>query len=140
MVDLTEISELHNINANYLAIEYGYSAIEVNQFTLINSAPNVICYGKGEFTGKFLFDETDLKRIILIPKIPGIKAPDYPDEDYQNIKKEYCASVLRDIYGDETASNDVGVYWERENIIIGCHLILGGQNQHTGGDIFIHLN
>lgn len=139
IMNLTEISEMHNISVDYLTTEYGYRAIKGEHSTRVNSAPNVVYYGKGEFIGSFLFDRNNLKRIILMPIIPGVKAPNYPSEEYQNAKKEYCVSVLRDIYGNESASNVVGTYWERENIIIGCCVILEGKDQYTGGDIFISL-
>ena len=74
-----------------------------------------------------------------MPIVPGIKAPNYPSEEYQNAKKEYCVSILRDIYGNETAAKEFGTYWKRENIIIVCHVILEGKAEYTGGDIVISL-
>lgn len=139
IMNLTEISKLHNISVDYLTTEYGYRAIKGGNSTRVNSAPNVVYYGKGEFIGSFLFDRNELKRIILVPIIPGVKKPNYPSEEYQNAKKEYCVSILRDIYGNESVSNVLGTYWERENIIIGCCVKLEGKNQYTGGDIFISL-
>ena len=139
IMNLTKISELHNISVDYLTTGYGYKAIKGGHSTRVNSAPNIVYYGKGEFIGSFLFDRNTLKRIILMPIIPGVKAPNYPSEEYQNAKKDYCVSILRDLYGNESASNDLGTYWERENVIIGCCLIPEGKAQYTGGDIFMSL-
>lgn len=139
IMNLTKISELNNISVDYLTKEYGYSAIKGEHSTRVNSAPNIVYYGKGEFIGSFLYNQNDLIRITLVPIVPGVKAPNYPSEEYQNTKKEYCVSILRDIYGKESASNDFGTYWKRENIIIVCHVILEGKAEYTGGDIVISL-
>lgn len=139
IMNLTKISELHNISADYLVTEYGYRAFNGGNFTIVNSAPNIVYFGKGIFIGSFLFNQNVLTRITLVPIVPGVKAPNYPSEEYQNAKKEYCVSILRDIYGNETAANEFGTYWKIENIIIVCHVILGGKAQYTGGDIVISL-
>lgn len=138
-MNLTKISELHNISADYFVTEYGYRAIKGEYSTRVTSAPNIVYFGKGEFIGSFLFDQNILIKITLVPIVPGIKAPNYPSEEYQNIKKEYCISILKDIYGNETAANEYGTYWKRENIIIVCHVILEGKAEYTGGDIVISL-
>ena len=140
IMNLTKISELNNISVDYLTTEYGYRAIKGEHSTRVNSAPNIVYYGKGEFIGSFLFDQNNLIEITLVPIVPGVEAPNYPDEEYQNAKKEYCVSVLRDIFGNETASNEFGTYWERENVIIVCHVILGGKAQYIGGDIVIRIH
>ena len=139
IMNLTKISELHNISVDYLTTEYGYRAIKGEYSTRVNSAPNTVFYGKGEFISSFLFDRNNLKKIILMPIVPGVKVPNYPSEEYQNAKKEYCVSILRDIYGKESASNDLGTYWEKENVVIGCCVILEGKAEYTGGDIVISL-
>ena len=138
-MNLTKISELHNISADYLVTEYGYRACNGGNFTIVNSAPNIVYFGKGIFIGSFLFNQNVLTRITLVPIVPRVKAPNYPSEEYQNAKKEYCVSILRYIYGNETAANEFGTYWKRENIIIVCPVILGGKAQYTGGDIVISL-
>ena len=139
IMNLTKISELKNISVDYLTTEYGYRASQGEYSTRVNSAPNIVYFGKGKFIGSFLFDRNNLKKIILMPIVPGIKAPNYPSEEYQNAKKEYCVSILRDIYGNETAAKEFGTYWKRENIIIVCHVILEGKAEYTGGDIVISL-
>ena len=139
IMNLTKISELKNISVDYLTTEYGYRAIKGEYSTRVNSAPNIVYFGKGKFIGSFLFDRNNLKKIILMPIVPGIKAPNYPSEEYQNAKKGYCVSILRDIYGNETAAKEFGTYWKRENIIIVCHVILEGKAEYTGGDIVISL-
>lgn len=139
IMNLTKISELNNISVDYLTTEYGYRAIKGEHSTRVNSAPNIVYFGKGIFIGSFLFNQNVLTRITLVPIVPGVKAPNYPSEEYQNAKKEYCVSILRDIYGNETAANEFGTYWKRENIIIVCHVILEGKAEYTGGDIVISL-
>lgn len=140
IMNLTKISELNDISADYLTQEYGYRAFNGGHITIVNSAPNIIYFGKGEFLGSFSFNQNVLIQITLVPIVPGVKAPNYPSEEYQNAKKEYCVSILRDIYGNETASNEFGTSWERENVIIVCHVILDGKAQYTGGDIVIRIN
>ncbi len=139
IMNITEISELRNISVENLVEEYGFRAVNGDYSTRVNSSPNIIYCGKGQFIGSFIFDKDVIKRIVLMPIIPGIKAPNYPSEEYQNAKKEYCISILRDIYGNETTSNDEGAYWERDDSTIGCCLILEGKGQYTGGDIFIDI-
>ena len=136
---ITDIADLHSINVEYLTAEYGYRAFKGGRSTRVNSSPNTIRYGKGEFIGSFIFDKNVLRRIVLMPLIPGIKAPNYPSEEYQNTKKEYCVFILRDIYGHETKSDETGAYWEMEGITIGCTVILEGQSKYTGGDIFFNI-
>lgn len=139
IMNLTKISELNNISVDYLTKEYGYRAFNGRHFTKVTSAPNIVYFGKGEFIGSFLYNQNDLIRITLVPIVPGVKAPNYPSEEYQNAKKEYCISILKDLYGIETVANEFGTYWKRENIIIVCHVILEGKAEYTGGDIVISL-
>lgn len=139
IMNLTKILELNNISVDYLTTEYGYRAIKGEHSTRVTSAPNIVYFGKGEFIGSFLYNQNDLIRITLVPIVPGVKAPNYPSEEYQNAKKEYCISILKDLYGNETVANEFGTYWKRENIIIVCHVILEGKAEYTGGDIVISL-
>jgi hypothetical protein len=74
-----------------------------------------------------------------MPIISESKAPNYPSEEYQKEKEEYCISILRDIYGNETKSDLTGTYWEKGNITIGCNVILEGKDKYCGGDIFINF-
>lgn len=139
ILNIADVANLRSISVEYLTAEYGYMAFKGARSTRVNSSPNTICYGKGEFIGSFIFDKNVLRRIVLMPLIPGIKAPNYPSEEYQNTKKEYCVSILRDMYGSETKSDETGAYWDMEDITIGCTVILEGQSKYTGGDIFFDL-
>lgn len=89
---IRDLEKLQNIDAESLAAEYGYRIIKGDLSTLVNSSPNIVHYGKGEFIISFLFDQKGLRRISLMPFVPGIKAPNYPSEEYQNIKYKYCVS------------------------------------------------
>ena len=133
---ITDIADLRSISIDYLTAKYGYMVFKKGRSTRVNSSPNTIYFDKGEFIGSFIFNKNVLRRIVLMPLIPGIKAPNYPSEEHQNAKKEYCISILRDLYGKETKSDTTGAYWEIGGITIGCTVILEGQNRYTGGDIF----
>lgn len=134
---ITDLEKLQNIDAESLAAEYGYRAFKAGSSTRVNSGPNIVHYWKGEFFASFLFDQKGLRRISLMPFVPGTKVPSYPSKDYQNIKYEYCISVLKDMYGSESASDATGTYWKEGNITIGCTMILNGKGKYSGGDIFI---
>lgn len=134
---ITDLENLQNIDADSLAAEYGYRTITGELSTLVNSSPNLVHYGKGEFVASFLFDQKGLRRIFLMPIVPRTKALSYPSEEYQNIKYEYCVSVLKDMYGKESASDTTGTYWKEGNITIGCTVILEGKAKYSGGDIFV---
>lgn len=134
---ITDLANLQNIDADSLAAEYGYRTITGELSTLVNSSPNLVHYGKGEFFASFLFDPKGLRRIFLMPFVPGTKASNYPSEKYQNKKYEYCVSILKDMYGKESASDETGTYWKKGNITIGCTVILEGKAKYSGGDIFV---
>lgn len=118
---------------------YGFKSIKGEITTRVNSRPHTISYGGGVFYGSFIFSQNALKRIILRPIISGVKIPNYPSEEYQKTKEEYCVSILRSIYGKETASDSTGTYWEKDDITIGCSIILEGRDEYTGGNIIIDL-
>lgn len=130
---------MYGISADYLINGYGYRAIRGKASTRVSSSPNVVCYGKGKFMAGFVFDAKGLRRIILTPIVPGIEVPNYPSEEYQNTKYEYCVSLLRDMYGRESASDALGTYWKKGSITIACSVILGGKDQYSGGDICINF-
>lgn len=136
ILNITDIATLQNISADYLVTEYGFKAFRGERSTRVNSN-SVIYYGKGKFIGSFLFVQNCLKRIQLTPIIPGVKAPNYPRMDYQNAKKDYCVSILRDLYGDESSSDSIGTYWGKGDITIGCSVILEGKDIYCGGDIYV---
>ena len=129
VMNITDLTALQNISVDYLVAEYGYRAIKVGKYTCVNSSPSIIYYGKGKFIGRFVFGENGLSRIILMPVITEVKAPNYPCEEYQNVKKEYCVSVLKDIYGSEYVSDST--------VTIGCSVFLEGKGAYSGGDIFV---
>ena len=137
IMNITDIADLRNVSVDYLVEEYGYKAFRGGRTTRVNSSPNIIHFGKGIFVGSFLFVQNGLKRIVLMPIIPGSKAPNYPSEEYQSVKKDYCVSVLRDLYGDESSSDSIGTYWEKGDKTIGCSMILEGKDIYCGGDIIV---
>lgn len=137
IMEITDIADLKNISVDYLEAKYGYKAFKGEQVTRVNSSPKIIYYGKGKFVGSFIFGQNGLRQIILTPIIPGSNAPNYPSEEYQNIKRDYCVSILRDLYGDESSSDSIGTYWEKGDITIGCSVILEGKDIYCGGDIFV---
>lgn len=137
IMNITDITNLQKVSIDDLTAEYEYKAFRGQKSTRVNSSPNIIYYGKGTFIGSFIFGQNGLKRITLLPIVPGVKAPNYPSEEYQNIKKEYCVSVLRELYGSESTSDSVGIYWEKGDITIGCSVILEGKDKYSGGDIFV---
>ena len=133
---ITDIADLRTVSVDFLTETYGYTATKGNITTNVNSAPNIVYFGKGKFIGSFIFGQNGLRRIILDPIVPGVKEPNYPSEEYENIKKEYCVSILREIYGSEFASDSMGKYWKKGNVIIGCCVIPEGKAQNTGGNIY----
>ena len=134
---ITDLEKLQNVDAESLAAEYGDRAFKEELSTRVNSGSNIVYYGKGKFVASFLFDAKGLRRIFLMPIVSETKAPNYPSEEYQNIKYAYCVSILQDMYGSESTSDPTGTYWEQGNITIGCTMILNGKDKYSGGDILV---
>jgi hypothetical protein len=134
---IRDVANLQNVSAHSLVAEYGYKAIKGKTSTRVNSCPNLVHFGKGEFVASFLFDRKGLRRVVLVPIVPRTKAVNFPTKEYQDAKFEYCVSVLRDLCGKESATDSLGAYWKKGNITIGCTVILHGKDRYGGGDIFI---
>lgn len=137
-IDLTNLTELRNITIERL-IDYGFTAIKGEKITVVDSEPHTIPYGSGVFSGFFCFFRNTLGEIELQPIIPNVEIPNYPSEEYQKIKAEYCISILRSIYGKETAATPTVTYWEKDGITIACCIMLEGRNEYEGGNIIIHI-
>lgn len=105
------------------------------------SAPNTVeCMGHS-FIAEVCYRDTSIDMIELVPVIHGVTSPNYPDEDYQALKWEYCKKILENHYGSEgilqTRSYGEFFGYRFPNYTIATAKITGGQAQYTGGDIII---
>ncbi len=80
-----------------------------------------------------MFEEEKLKHIFLIPIIKGV--PNYPTEEYQKTKTEYCKSVLTSIYGPQKDSR----IWKTQFGEIVVYELNEGKDKYTGGNIRIDI-
>lgn len=137
-MDITNLSRLQKMDMDTLAAECNARVYKGIISTRVNTT-EVVSFGKGKFLASFIFNKKGLRRIMLVPIVPGTKLLNYPTEEYQNEKYQYCVSVLRDLYGKETVLDDTGSYWEQGRIIIGCMKMFFGKDRYCGGDIFINF-
>lgn len=135
-MDITNFSRLQKMDMDTLVAECN-AQIHKGIISTRVSTTEVVSFGKGEFLASFIFNQKSLRRVVLVPIVPGVKSLNYPTEEYQNEKYQYCVSVLRDLYGEEIVLDNTGSYWDQGHIIIGCMKILFGKDRYCGGDIFI---
>lgn len=117
---------------------YPCKMIKSGKVTRLNMAPNKLIFGGKEFIGSFVFEEEKLKHIFLIPIIKGVEIPNYPTEEYQKTKAEYCKSVLTSIYGDVNPQKDSSI-WKTQYGEIVVYELNEGKDKYTGGNIRIDM-
>lgn len=137
-MDITNFSRLQKMDMDTLVAECNAQIHKGIISTRVNTT-EVVSFGKGKFLASFVFHKKGLRRVMLVPIVPGAKSLKHHTEEYQNAKYQYCVSILRDLYGKEFMSDDMGSYWEQGRAIIGCMKILFGKDQYCGGDIFINF-
>ena len=74
----------------------------------------------------------------LVPINIGIEEPDYPDKEYQEIKKSVVDLFLRTRLGEPHKKNECVLYYGFEWGSISSVAFLSGRNEYTGG--FIDLS
>lgn len=126
-----------NLDADTLASEYGFHLPSSNAIRRVYTAPKRISFGGREFVGEFLFNGDRLIRIYLIPIIEGVTIPNYPSEEYERTKIEYCKKILEEIYGDKVT--ETSVVRETEKYTIRCSAVPTGIEKYTGGNIIIDM-
>lgn len=87
----------------------------------------------------FVFENSKLCFINLIPIIENINVPNYPCEEYQNLKKEYNINLLKKTYGEDYAIKGNKIEWKCSSYAISVETIENGKNRYTGGNIKIIL-
>ena len=121
------------------ATRFGFRLPRSGNVARVNTAPQkVVFYGR-EFVGSFIFDEDELKHVVLIPVLKDVDIPNYPSEEYQQIKMFYCESFLKGIFGEEATLLSDGMQWTTDRCVIGCYAINEGKDKYTGGNITIDM-
>lgn len=65
--------------------------------------------------------------------------PNYPCEEYQNLKKEYNINLLKKTYGEDYTIKGNKIEWKCSSYAISVETIENGKNRYTGGNIKIIL-
>ena len=125
------------ITPSFLVEKYGFKSFISGRVTRVNSAPNRVELCDAEFIASFIFVNNIMERIILMPIIKDIDVPDYPSEEYQEIKRKYCTDVLCNVYGKPNYNDDFCSDWETPEYKINCCSILEGKDKYSGGNIVI---
>lgn len=89
------------------------------------------------FNIKIFFINKRLDKIQLTPVNLEMKAPGYPDEEYQRKKKKVADSFLRAKLGEPQKANGAVLYYEFEWGSVSSVAFLGGRNEYSGGFIEI---
>ena len=122
-----------------LARKYGFRISTVGKTKRVNTAPSVIHFAGGEFIGSFIYGDDKLRRIFLFPIIENVEEPNYPCEEYQKIKQQYCIEKLKSLYGDNYSLVEGGMQWETDTYFIGSYAMTHGKEKFTDGNITITI-
>lgn len=138
-IELESILAMKNINAANLAIQNHWRITKSGLIERVTTAPNKLYFLKKEFIGSFVFENSKLCFINLIPIIENINVPNYPCEEYQNLKKEYNINLLKKTYGEDYTIKGNKIEWKCSSYAISVETIENGKNRYTGGNIKIIL-
>ena len=127
------------ITSSFLVEKYGFKSFSSGKVTRVNSAPSSVELCDAEFLASFIFINGNLERLILMPIIKNVEVPDYPCEEYQEIKRKYCTDILCSAYGDPVYNDDLCNEWETLEYKISCCSILEGRDKYCGGNIVIDM-
>ena len=138
-LDLDSQLKEWTLDAKTLALNYGYKIEQSGDVERVTSAPRMVLFCKKEFIANFIYSKNKLKHIELIPIIENVDIPNYPSEEYQSKKINYCNELLKRCFGDRPTILPDGVQWITEKYTIGCYAVNTGKDKYTGGNISIDM-
>jgi len=135
---------------------YGFRVHQGINSALCTTVPRTVDFCGAEFAAEFYFSSGKLQNIKLMPIVPGVADPGYPDAEYQAVKRQWCARLLREAYGEpQYNAEDCEVWrvlgsnapkgfkrqclygWRCQDYSIICYSLLDGKAVNEGGNIAI---
>lgn len=128
----TKEKDLLDAGAEFIAENAGYSIIKFK--------PNPVKFLGGNFYADFMFYDGKLLEVTLRPIVPNITIPNYPDENYEKAKYDFCVNELKQYFTLNKNEENTRSSCETNDYEVICYRILDGHQQFCGGDLHIEFN